>query len=83
MRKLSAAASIVVLLALVAFLYGLAQAPMHGVRDVAECDRAYAKAKSRMDTIAVDHTSFRDTSGRRYRGRCGITRPQPWNIAGP
>ena len=79
-RKVSVAASVVVLLALGTLFYELAVAPMHGVSSKAECVRAYAKAKSHADTISVDFTSFPDTTG--ARSRCYMTRAQPGTIAG-
>jgi hypothetical protein len=77
-RKLSVAASAVVLLALGTLLYQLAIAPVHGVSSAAECALEYAKAKTHEDTVAVDHTSFPG----RPLGRCYGTRIQPGTIAG-
>jgi hypothetical protein len=79
-RKVSVAASVVVLLALGTLFYQLAVAPMHSVSSRAECAREYAKAKTHADTISVDFTSFPDTSG--ARNRCYVTRAQPGTIAG-
>lgn len=52
------AASIVILFALVALSAKLALAPINGTGNVDGCVRAYAKAHTHVDTIAVDFKSY-------------------------
>ena len=63
-----------VVVALVVLLAKLAIAPVHGVRNAADCARAYADARSRTDTIAADLLSFPDGRSRRISHRCGERR---------
>lgn len=73
-RKGSAAAAGVVVLALGALFYRLAAAPVHGVSSAADCIERYAKAKTHEDTTSVDFTSYPDSAGRGVRQRCYATR---------
>ena len=60
----------------------LALAPVHGVHTAAECDRAYASAQTRTDSIAVDFLSFPDPAGRQITRRCNEVRPLPTGVPG-
>ncbi len=60
--------------AIVLLVVKLAIAPVHGVRNVAACERAYAKATSRTDSISVDMLSFPDSTNRLVSRRCGELR---------
>jgi hypothetical protein len=63
-----------VLVVLVVLVAKLAIAPVHGVHDAAGCERAWAKARSRTDTISADLLSFPDSMNRRLSRRCGELR---------
>lgn len=60
--------------AIVLLVAKLAIAPVHGVRNATACERAYADATSRTDSIAVDMLSFPDSTNRRVSRRCGELR---------
>jgi hypothetical protein len=63
-----------VLVVLVVLVAKLAIAPVHGVHDAAGCERAWAEARSRTDTISADLLSFPDSMNRRLSRRCGELR---------
>lgn len=69
--------SALVLIALVALSVKLALAPFNGTTDSDGCARAYAKARTRVDTIAVDTKSFPDAHIRGLNRRCGEQRKTP------
>jgi hypothetical protein len=62
-------------LLLVLLISRLAFAPIHGVRDAAACERAYADAQTRQDSIAVATLSYPDPHGHPVKRRCGELRP--------
>lgn len=68
------AASALVLAVIVAVVSKLALAPVRGVHDADACRRAYAEARSRTDSIAVDTRSFRDPAMGHLMRRCGELR---------
>ena len=63
-----------VLVVLVVLVAKLAIAPVHGVHDAGGCERAWANARSRTDTISADLLSFPDSMNRRLSRRCGELR---------
>lgn len=52
----------------------LALAPVHGVHDAAACQRQYAAARTRTDSLSVDMRSFRDPAMGHLMRRCGELR---------
>lgn len=68
----AAGATVVLLLALLASR--LALGPIHAVRDAAGCERAYADARTKMDSLSVTYLSFPDPAARQLRHRCGELR---------
>ena len=66
--------SLLVLAGLVALSVKLALAPFNGTGDVDGCAKAYAKARSRVDTVAVDTKSYPDAHIRGLMRRCGEQR---------
>ena len=72
----------VIVFGLVLLVGSLAVAPVHGVHTAAECDRAYASAQTRTDSIAVDFLSFPDAAGRQITRRCSEVRPLPTGVPG-
>ena len=69
------------LLLLVVLVGKLAIGPVHGVKNAAACERAYADARSRTDSISVELLSFPDPAGRRVTRRCGELHPD--NVDAP
>jgi hypothetical protein len=69
-----------VLIALGFVLYWRAMAPVHGVRDVSGCERAYSAARTRTDTLSVDLMSYPNSIGRRVNRLCGMLRPTPVSL---
>ena len=67
-------ASATVVLLLVVLASRLAFGPIHAVRDAAGCERAYADARTRTDSLSVTYLSFPDSSGHGTRHRCGELR---------
>ena len=61
-------------LLLVVLASRLALGPIHAVRDAAGCERAYADARTRTDSLSVTFLSFPDSSGHGTRHRCGKLR---------
>ena len=74
-------ASVTALLLLVVLVGKLAIGPVHGVKNAAACERAYADARSRTDSISVELLSFPDPAGRRVTRRCGELHPD--NVDAP
>jgi hypothetical protein len=70
--RYGAAAAVLVLLALLG--WRLALAPVHGVRDAAACERAYAAARTHADSLSAAFLSFPDPAGRAVKRRCGELR---------
>ena len=70
--RFTAGATIVVLL--MVFASRLALGPIHAVRDAAGCERAYATARTRSDSVSVTFLSFPDPAARQLRHRCGELR---------
>ena len=68
-------ASLTVMLLLVVLVGKLAIGPVHGVKNAVECERAYADARTRTDSISVELLSFPDPSGHRVTRRCGELHP--------
>lgn len=64
--------SIVIVLLICILVYRLSMAPVRGVSSAAACDRAYAEAQTREDTIAVDFLSYPDSVSRNHNNRCGM-----------
>lgn len=64
----------VVLLVLAFVGYRLAIAPIHGVRDSAACDRAYAEARTHADSVSVRFLSYPDSMRPGQRSLCGYRR---------
>lgn len=60
--------SIAILGALVVLSTKLALAPFNGAHDAEDCAKAYAKARTHVDSIAVDFKSYRDGD---VTQRCG------------
>jgi len=73
-RAARSAAGVSVALLLVALASRLALGPIHAVRDAAACERAYADARTKMDSLSVTYLSFPDSATRRLRHRCGELR---------
>ena len=71
-----------ILLAMAFLSYRLMLAPVHGVRDVSMCDRAYAEARTHEDTLAVAFLSYPDPAGRSVQRRCGGLRRLTVGITG-
>ncbi len=67
-------AGVSVALLLVALASRLALGPIHAVRDAAGCERAYADARTKMDSLSVTYLSFPDSATRQLRHRCGELR---------
>lgn len=67
-------ASAIVVLLLVVLASRLALGPIHAVRDAAGCERAYADARTRTDSLSVTFLSFPDPAGHGMRHRCGELR---------
>ena len=80
-RAAGYAASVTAMLLLVVLVGKLAIGPVHGVRNEAACERAYAEARSRTDSISVALLSFPDPAGRRVTRRCGELHPA--NVEAP
>ena len=70
----SVTAGVSVAFLLVVLTVRLALGPIHAVRDAAGCERAYADARSRMDSLSVAYLSFPDPAARQLRHRCGELR---------
>lgn len=66
--------SALVLAGLVVLSVKLALAPFNGTGDVDGCAKAYAKARTRVDTVAVDTKSYPDAKIRGVNRRCGEQR---------
>lgn len=66
---------VTVVLLLVVLASRLALGPIHAVRDAAGCERAYADARTRTDSLSVTYLSFPDPAERQIRHRCGELRP--------
>ncbi len=64
-------ASMTALCLLVVLVGNLALGPVHGVRNEAACERAYAEARTRTDSISAQLLSFPDPAGRGVTRRCG------------
>lgn len=75
-------ASVSVMLLLVVLVGKLAIGPVHGVKNAAACERAYADARTRTDSISVELLSFPDPAGRRVTRRCGELHPANVEAAG-
>lgn len=75
--------ALTIVLGLAVLISTLAFAPIHGVHSAAECQRAYAKADSRSDTMSVDFLSFPDPAGHAVPHRCGELRPAPFTANRP
>ncbi len=73
-RAARSAAGVSVALLLVALASRLALGPIHAVRDAAGCERAYADARTKMDSLSVTYLSFPDSATRLVRHRCGELR---------
>jgi hypothetical protein len=80
-RAAGYAASATAMLLLVVVVGTLALGPVHGVKNAAACERAYAEAKTRTDSISVELLSFPDPAGRRVTRRCGELHPA--NVQAP
>ena len=80
-RAAGFAASATAMLLLVGLVGKLALGPVHGVKDAAACERAYADARTRTDSISVELLSFPDPAGRRVTRRCGELHPA--NVEAP
>lgn len=66
--------SAAVLVALLGIGVALAAAPLHKPYTTTECSDAYAKARTRADTVQIDLRRVRDDAGIRHNRRCGATR---------
>lgn len=64
----------IVVLLLAVLATRLALGPIHAVRDAAGCERAYADARTRTDSLSVTFLSFPDPAGHGMRHRCGELR---------
>ena len=73
-RAARSTAGVSVALVLVVLTLRLALGPIHAVRDAAGCERAYADARTRMDSLSVTYLSFPDSAARQLRHRCGELR---------
>ncbi len=73
-RAARSTAGVSVALLLVVLTVRLALGPIHAVRDAAGCERAYADARTRMDSLSVTYLSFPDSAARQLRHRCGELR---------
>jgi hypothetical protein len=67
-------AGVSVALLLLVLTVRLALGPIHAVQDAAGCERAYADARTRMDSLSVTYLSFPDPAARQLRHRCGELR---------
>ena len=47
-----------------ALAYGMLTGPVHATSDAAGCDRAYAEARTRQDSLEVNLMSYPDAAGR-------------------
>lgn len=65
---------VIVVLLLAVLASRLALGPIHAVRNAAGCERAYADARTRTDSLSVTFLSFPDSAGRQIRHRCGELR---------
>jgi len=81
-RVVGYTASVSVMLLLAVLVGKLALGPVHGVKNAAACERAYADARTRTDSISVELLSFPDPAGRRVTRRCGELRPANVEAAG-
>ena len=73
-RAARSTAGVSVALLLVVLTVRLALGPIHAVRDAAGCERAYADARTRMDSLSVTYLSFPGSAARQLRHRCGELR---------
>ncbi len=73
-RAARSTAGVSVALLLVVLTVRLALGPIHAVRDAAGCERAYADARTLMDSLSVTYLSFPDSAARQLRHRCGELR---------
>ena len=73
-RAARSTAGVSVALLLVVLTVRLALGPIHAVRDAAGCERAYADARTRMDSLSVTYLSFAESAARQLRHRCGELR---------
>ena len=80
-RAAGFAASATAMLLLVVLVGTLALGPVHGVKNAAACERAYADARTRTDSISVELLSFPDPAGHRVTHRCGELHPA--NVEAP
>ena len=64
----------IVVLLLAVLATRLALGPIHAVRDAAGCERAYADAQTRTDSLSVTFLSYPDPAERQIRHRCGELR---------
>lgn len=71
--RYGAAAVVVIALAIVG--WRLALAPVHGVADAASCERAFAEARTRADSVWAGFLSFPDPARRAVNRRCRELRP--------
>ena len=70
--RMTAGSAVVLLLG--ALATRLALGPIHAVRNAAECERAYARARTHSDSLSVTYLSFPDSATRQLRHRCGELR---------
>ncbi|WP_309668998.1 hypothetical protein [Gemmatimonas sp.] len=70
--RFTAGAAVVLLLGVLATR--LALGPIHAVRNAAECERAYARARTHADSLSVTYLSYPDAAARGMRHRCGELR---------
>jgi hypothetical protein len=80
-RVAAYAASATAILLLVVLVGKLALGPVHGVRNTAACERAYAEARTRTDSMSAELLSFPDPAGSRVTRRCGELHPA--NVEAP
>ncbi len=80
-RVAAYAASATAILLLVVLVGKLALGPVHGVSNTAACERAYAEARTRTDSMSVELLSFPDPAGSRVTRRCGELHPA--NVEAP
>jgi hypothetical protein len=64
-------ASVTALFLLVVLVGKLVLGPVHGVRNEAACERAYAEARTRTDSISAQLLSFPEPARRGVTRRCG------------
>lgn len=70
--RFAAGAAVVVLLGVLATR--LAMGPIHAVGNAAECEQAYARARTHSDSLSVTFLSYPDSASRGLRHRCGELR---------